>query len=342
MKKFLSALKYVLFLAIGIAVFYYIYKEFKWDELKGQLSSLKWGWIVLGLAIGLVSHTCRALRWNMLINPLGYKTNLFRTFCAVMSMYFTNLIIPRGGEFVRCTALNRSDRIPFAVLLGTVVVERSVDIILLIVLVIITFCIQLPFFKDFFSQPGHEIDVQKFELFLSPWFWVITVLACVAIVFVLWKMRKTISQWRIMQPVIELMHKFLDGLKSVTKLKNPWLFGFYSLFIYFTYFLMTFVVFYSFEPTQNLTFSAGLTTFIMGGLAMLVPVQGGIGPWHFMVYETLALYGIQIADGKVFALICHTSTNAFMLVVGAACLVYLTLVGRQNTNIEQTATVNEK
>ena len=143
MKKLLNALKYLLFLAIGLVVFYYIYREIELETLAEQISSIRWRWIVLSLAIGLQCHICRALRWDMLIESAGYTAGRFRTFCAVMAMYFTNLIIPRGGEIVRCTTLARTDSVPFAVLLGTVVVERTVDMILMIVIAAVLFIFQI-------------------------------------------------------------------------------------------------------------------------------------------------------------------------------------------------------
>lgn len=332
MKKLLNILKYLLFLAIGVAVFYYIYKEVDIETLKTQVSNINWWWIVLSLIVGMLSHTCRAMRWNMLINTAGYQTNLFRTLCAVMSMYFTNLIIPRGGEIVRCTALSRTDNIPFARLLGTVVVERTVDILLMIVIAAILIVFQIDFLRGFFETPGHEGMLDKISFLFSPWFWIICGIVGIALIWALWHFRQKFAQIKFIQPIIGILTKFWEGIITITKLDHPWVFIFQSLFIYFAYFMMMLLTFYCFAPTHEMTFGAGLTTFIMGGLAMLAPVQGGIGPWHFMVYETLALYGVALEDGKIFALISHTTTNGFSLIVGAMCLVYLTIRGRKNKN----------
>lgn len=328
-KKFLSVLKYLLFLAIGLAVFYYIYKDFELQALASQISSIRWRWIALSLAFGVMSHICRALRWDMLIQSAGYSAGRFRTFCSVMAMYFTNLIIPRGGEIVRCTALARTDSVPFAVLLGTVVVERTVDTLLMIVIAAVMVFFQLDFLKTFFEAPGHEAMLDKVAFLFSPWFWIAGAVAGIGVIVLLWKLRHRIAQIKLFQPIIGLIMKFWDGLKSIARLEHPWIFVGQSVFIYLAYFLMLYVTFFSFAPTAGLSMGAALTAFIMGGLAMLAPVQGGIGPWHFMVFETLALYGIPVADGKIFALISHSTTNGFCLIVGAICLVYLTLVGKK-------------
>ena len=329
MKKLLNALKYLLFLAIGLLVFYYIYREIELETLAEQISNIRWRWIVLSLTIGLLCHICRAMRWDMLIRSAGYTAGRFRTFCAVMAMYFTNLIIPRGGEIVRCTTLARTDGVPFAVLLGTVVVERTVDMVLMILIAAIMVLFQLDFLKTFFETPGHEAMLDKISFLFSPWFWIAGFLVGVGAIAILWKFRHRIMQIKLFQPIIGIVRKFWDGLKSIAKLERPWIFVGQSLFIYFAYFMMLYVTFFSFAPTVGLSLGTALTTFIMGGLAMLAPVQGGIGPWHFMVFETLALYGVPVADGKIFALISHSTTNGFCLIVGAICLIYLTFVGKR-------------
>ncbi len=334
MKRLLNILKYLLFLGIGIAVFYYIYKEVELQTLKEQISNINWWWIALSLTLCLMSHICRAMRWQMLIKSAGHKANTFRTFCSVMAMYFTNLIIPRGGEVVRCTVLTRTDNIPFAVLLGTVVMERMVDTLLLAIIAVVLFFFQLDFLKGFFAVPGHEGMLDKVEFLFSPWFWIIGAVIGIGAIVLFWKNRHRLAGIRFLQPIIGIVRKFWDGIKSIAKLEHPWIFVSESLFIYLAYFMMSYVTFFCFAPTSHLTLGTALTTFIMGGLAMLAPVQGGIGPWHFMVYETLALYGIAIEDGKIFALISHSTTNGFCLIVGAICLIYLTIVGRQNKNVQ--------
>lgn len=329
MKKYLNAIKYLVFLAIGVAIFYYIYKEVDLQTLKEQINNINWWWIGASIAVGLTSHIIRAMRWQMLIGSTGHTASLSRTFCSVMSMYFTNLIIPRGGEIVRCTALARTDNIPFAMLLGTVVVERTVDTVLMLALVAVVVVAQIDFLKGFFAVPGHEGMLNKISFLFSPWFWIIGIIAGISVIFLIWKYRGSIARFKFMQPVIGLLTKFCDGLKSIAHLERPVLFIVQSALIYVTYFLMLIATFHSFGPTENLSFGAGVTTFTMGSLAMLAPVQGGIGPWHFMVYETLALYGVALADGKIFALISHTANNGFCLIVGAVCLIYLTVKGKK-------------
>jgi hypothetical protein len=123
----------------------------------------------------------------------------------------------------------------------------------------------------------------------------------------------------------------MEGIKSIAKLENKWIFAGHTLFIFVMWLFMLYVIFKAYPPTEHLSLETGMITFLMGGLAMLAPVQGGIGPWHFMVYETLFIYGIDKADGKVFALIAHASTNLIYLVLGLAALLVIPLLNRKRT-----------
>ena len=328
-KKFLSVLKYLLFLAIGLAVFYYIYREVEFRELMDQVSSINWWWIALSLLVSIIGHIFRAIRWCMLIDSAGYSVNRFRTFCSVMVMYFVNLIIPRGGEIVRCTVLSQTDRVPFAVLLGTVVVERVVDVIILLIVTIFMVLFQLNFIESFVGQLDSDAIFNRFAFLFSPFFWIAAVALGGVTIAVLYKFRHKLLEIKLLKPVVDLMLKFWNGIKSILRLKHWPLFLLFSLLVYLAYFTMFYVAFFSFAPTSGLSFGVAVTTIIVGAFAMLVPVQGGIGPWHFMVFQTLAVYGVQIADGKIYALISHSTTNGICLILGAISLVYLTVIGRR-------------
>jgi hypothetical protein len=123
-----------------------------------------------------------------------------------------------------------------------------------------------------------------------------------------------------------IRQNFISGIKSIAQLENKWLFAGHTIFIFIMWLFMLYVIFLAYKPTSHLSLETGMITFLMGGLAMLAPVQGGIGPWHFMVYETLFIYGIDKADGKVFALIAHASTNLIYLFLGLAALLIMPLV----------------
>jgi len=326
-KKVFNIIKYLFFLGVGIALFYYVYRGLGVETIASKMKEISWGWIWLSFVFAILSHLSRAIRWNMLIRPLGYNPGVVNTFFSIIIMYFTNLIIPRGGELARCTILSKYDKIPFTKLAGTVFIERATDTLFLLILVLITILSQIVVFRQFVAN--NQAFGQKLGILLSPWLWIILIITSFLFIYILWKNRERLKRIKALSKTIDLIRNFIEGIKSISKLEHPWRYVGHSVFIYVMYFLMMYVVFFSYGPTIHMTIIAGLTAFIMGGLAMLAPVQGGIGAWHFMVLETLSLYGLDKTDGKIFALISHTSMNLMILIVGALCFAALPLLNRK-------------
>ncbi|MCK9208770.1 MAG: flippase-like domain-containing protein [Salinivirgaceae bacterium] len=327
MDRFKNIAKYLFFFAVGIFLFAWVYREYDLTGFVATLKELKWGWVFLSLLLALLSHFVRAIRWNMLIEPLGYKARLSNTFSSVLVLYATNLVIPRGGELARCTVLSRYEKIPFGKLVGTVVTERTTDTLFLLILVFSTIFSQIGVFEQFMiNNPQFG---NNFGFLFSAWFWILGFIIGMASLVGLYKFRHRLKQISFIGKLYDLLFNFFEGIKSIKKLKHPGWFIFLSILIYVLYFFMMYVVFFSYAPTNHVPAIAGLTAFIMGGLAMLMPVQGGIGAWHFMVIETLAIYGLAENYGKNFALISHTSMNLMLLIAGAIAFIALPFINHK-------------
>jgi glycosyltransferase 2 family protein len=334
-KKILNISKYFIFLGAGIFVFWWVYKDEPLDKYKDAFKDLNYFWIVVSICFSVLSQISRAMRWNMLIRPLGYNPKLYNSYLSVLILYFVNLLVPRAGELFRCTILSKYEKIPFAKLAGTVFVERMADLITLMILAMIIFASQLSVFVTFFNTHA-DIKANLFHLFstrnLLIGLLAVMLVVMAFVVFNNYYNRKKHDQGNLFIKKIRLIKQnFFEGIKSIAKLENRWIFVGHTLFIFTMWLFMLYVIFKAYPPTVNLTLQTGMITFLMGGLAMLAPVQGGIGPWHFMVYETLFIYGIDKADGKVFALIAHACTNLIYLVLGLAALLIIPLVNRRRT-----------
>ncbi len=315
-----NILKYLLFFAVGVAIFWWVYRDLDTEELMGSLKELNYFWLALSVLLGITAHFLRAVRWNLLIHPLGYNPKLHNSFLAVLILYLTNLIIPRAGEVTRCTVLAKYEKIPATKLIGTVIVERIADVIALVFFAIIIFFTNLDVFQRFFDT--HPEMQQGFSELLSIRnILILIALATIGIGTLIFLNKN--SNNKLIQKIQKLKNEFFEGLKSVLQLKKKGLFIFHTIIIYLIYFLMLFLVFFAFEPTSHLTVRVGLVTFLLSGFAMMVPVQGGIGAWHFLVIESLTIYGIERVDAKIFALIAHTSTNLIYLVIGVIALILL-------------------
>lgn len=327
-KNLSKILKYTLFPLIGIFIFLWVYKSYDLKNFGKTLSELKWEWVILSLVLALFSHLSRAMRWNMLIKTMGHSPKIVNTFLSVIIMYATNLIIPRGGEIARCTTLSQYEKIPIAKLLGTVVTERAIDVLILFFMLIFTIFLQIGVFKEFLTN-NPEFG-EKLNFLFSAQFWIIATLAGLVFLFLIWKYRHKIMKIKWIARFFNLFFNFFEGIKSIRHLKNPIGFIAHSLFIYVMYFFMFYVVFFSYLPTKDMSYLSAFTTFIMGSLAMLAPVQGGLGAWHFMVIETLFLFGLDKEFGRNLALISHTSMNLMLLIVGAIAFFLLPIINKQS------------
>jgi glycosyltransferase 2 family protein len=307
-----------------------VYKDQDFKRIKSILTNdVNYFWIVVSLFIGLLSHISRTIRWNLLIEPLGRKPRLLNTFLAVMVGYLMNLALPRMGEISRCGVIARYEKISFTKLVGTVVTERLIDVLMLLILLIIVVLTQFGQVLEFLNNnPGVNEKLQK--VIFSP----ILIGGLVFFLAILWISRHKIRESSLTKKVMGFVRQFVEGFRSIGKMKKKGSFIFHSVFIWVMYYLMTYLIFFSFGFTSHLGPLAGLTVFVLGSFGMVAPVQGGIGAWHFMVIEGLALYGVDKADGKVFALLAHGTSTLMLIVLGLIGVIALPFVNEREDAIE--------
>jgi uncharacterized protein (TIRG00374 family) len=324
-KKILNILKYTAFTSLGVLMFWLVYRDQDfsqyWYRLKNEVN---YAWIILALFLGLLSHISRTLRWQIALEPLGEKPKTSNTFMAVMIAYFMNLVLPRMGEFVRCGLLSKYEKIPFAKLFGTVVTERIADMIVLLFLTLLMVILNFSTVVDFGRQ-NPEVMEKINSLVTSPILWGGLAIAVIGVLLFL-KFSKKVSNKNKIQ---EILNGFIEGIKSVFAMKRYKAYIAHSILIWVLYYLMFYVTFFSLNITKDLGPLAALTTFVMASFGMLAPSQGGIGAWHFMAATTLGLFGVDFSDGKFFAFLSHTSTNALIIILGAICLIILPIVNRK-------------
>ena len=324
-QKLFKVLKFIAFLAIGIVIFWLVYKDQDINRIKSILKNdVNYWWIVVSLALGLLSHISRTLRWNLMIEPLGKKPRTLNTFLAVMVGYLMNLVIPRMGEISRCGVLARYEKMSFTKLIGTVVTERLVDMIMLLLLLLIVIFTQFGKVIRFLKN-NPEVSEKLSGIFFSPY----VIVGIVIFILIIWVCRSRIKETHFFKKLAKFMKQFSEGLRSVKNIKNKWAFIAHSVFIWLMYYLMLYVVFFSFDFTSHLSAIAGLTTFVLASFGMVAPVQGGIGAWHFMTIEALVLYGINKSDGTVFALLAHSSMTAMLILLGLFALMVLPFINRR-------------
>ncbi len=317
-------IRFLLFLSLGAIILWWLYKDQDpQDLIKILKQDVGYGWILLSLFIGLLSHFSRTLRWQMLIEPVDKKPGTLNTFLAVMIGYLANLAIPRMGEISRCAVLTRHEGISFSRLVGTVVTERILDMVMLLLSLGLLIILQYQLLSEFVEN---KFDVSAIPSFFSS---PVVIFSLIALILLLIIFRRRIAKSRIFYKVTGLWAKFKEGLLSYKKVKNKPLFFIHTILIFVFYFFMIYVCFWAFPFTSHLGPAAGLAVFVLGSFGMVAPVQGGIGPWHFMVISTLLFYGIGEPQSAAFALLVHGSLNVMIIVTGFLSLLALPLINKK-------------
>ncbi len=324
-KIVLKILKFLAFFAIGAFIFWLIYKDQDIERIKSVLKNdVKYFWIVISLVIGLLSHFSRTVRWGLMIEPISHKPRFINTFLAVMVGYLMNMVFPRMGEISRCGVLSRYEKVSFTKLLGTVVAERAVDMVSLLVLLVIVIFSQFGHMLHFLGE-NPEIETKLLALITSPLLFVgLAALFILAYIF-----RKTLQHTLFYQKVFTILMNLKEGFISIRSVRKKGWFIFHSVAIWTMYYLMLYAVFFAFGFTSHLGPIAGLTTFVLASFGMVAPVQGGIGAWHFMAIEALALYGVDKANAVIFAFVAHGSMTGMIIVIGIISVLILPFINRR-------------
>lgn len=297
--------------------------ENKWSYLKLTWQEANKGWLLIMAVVALVSHLVRAMRWKMLITPSGYSTKLSYSFLSLMVGYLINLVIPRGGEISRCYNLYKLDKTPVEISFGTVIIERIIDLLCLLVLVLLAFIVESEKLLLFIEKL--PIGSGQTRLYILGYLTLGMVLTAI-IFYVVFKKSKRVNAF-----VIKTWKGFREGLFSVFKLQRKGLFIFYSVLIWFLYFIMSYTVIQAFPETSHLGFTAVLSLFAIGSIAMAVPLPGGTGSYHVLVPQGLVfLYHIPQANAIAFTFIFHGWQTAIMIVVGALSLVITSVLVKKN------------
>ncbi|MCR4764614.1 MAG: flippase-like domain-containing protein [Bacteroidaceae bacterium] len=311
-KRLKKTFQALLPIVLGVFVLYFVYRDYDFSRI-GQvlMHEVVWSWMALSLLFGVLSHVFRGLRWEQTLQPLGEHPKKTNCIDAIFISYAANLIIPRMGELSRCGVLNKTDGVNFSKALGTVVTERIIDGICILIITAITFLLQMPVFMRFFNETGTKIPSFA-HLVTTPWFYVslFSVLGAVILLYYI------IKVFGLPRKIKALLLGIWKGIMSVRQVANPPLFTLYTILIWLSYLLHFYFTFYCFDFSADLGLLAGLVMFVGGTFAVIVPTPNGAGPWHFAVITMMMLYGVSNADAATFALIVHTIQTLLVIALG--------------------------
>ena len=314
---------------LGIGILWWMYRGTDWRDFMHCVShEMHWGWMALSLVFGVLPQLFRAWRWRMALKPLGEQPRARVCADAIFLSYASSLVVPRIGEVARCGTLKKYDGVSFSKSLGTVLTERLVDSVMVILLTAVAVLSQLPVLLQFLRTTGMSLD-QVLGRFTGTGY-VVTALCAVAVLgfgYYLFKNLSFFSKSR------EIARNIWTGIRSLRDVKNLPLYLFYSLGIWVGYFLHFYIAFFCFDFTCGINPVAAFLIFCVGTFAVLVPTPNGAGPWHFAVKTILILYGVAEPQAILFALVVHTIQTMEVVLLGAYGWADLTLLQR---NIRKT------
>jgi glycosyltransferase 2 family protein len=300
------------------------------DKLIEDFRSVKLGWIGLTLLAFSISNWSRAIRWNMLIRPLGYNPKTLNSFFAVNISYFANLWMSRAGEVVRAGSLAKVEKLSVSRIMGTVVVDRILDMITLMIVVGMGFLLEYETLWGYLDKNLGKGD-GSFRLFKHPAFLGLMGFGLVSMVL-FYVFRKKIAELPLVNKVWHIVEKFGEGLKTIKRIDNLPLFIFHSINIWVMYYMMTYLCFYAFAPTAQLPALAALTVFVFGTFGIVIPSPGGMGTYHVLATAALVIHGVNSNDAFSFANIMFFSIQIFYTIVAGVISIILLRVLNKNTH----------
>jgi len=330
MKKLLNIVKNLAFLAVGVFLFWLVYRNENFGDIGRQVSQINYFWILLAFVAAIISHWSRGARWVLLIKPLGYRVSNFNAFLAVMIGYFANIAVPRLGEVSRCLVLNRTNKVGVDKLLGTVIVERLVDVISLLLILVLTLIFQFnkisSLFLQFYNTPGRAgaNGAATGRLFTGT-FLIVAIASFLVVVAIAFLLYRRLKDHALIVKLKSMIIGFKAGFGTILKLDNLGLFIFHSVLIWSMYYVMVYVCFFALPFSSGLGPSIALAVLCMGSFGFVAPVPGGVGAYHWIVTQTLIMYGLTKDQSATWALVGHTFQEAVIILLGALSFIYFSV-----------------
>lgn len=312
-------------LALSFVLLYFAFRGVKWKDFYDGLRSCNYWWIGASMVASVLAFLFRGLRWRLIMLPLNPSITRREAYDGVTVAYLTNFALPRAGEFARCGVISATGKSSFESVLGTVVLERSWDMLCYIIILFSVLLIRWNKFGEFMTTEIWNPLVSRLP-FSAAWL-IFGILAIIVVgCILLYHYRTSLKKYKFFKKFYKICRGLIDGLISGFKMKNRYGFIFFTIMVWACYWFMSLSTIYAFPQVQGLNGVDALFLMVVGGLGWIVPVQGGIGAYHFILSLAIAsIYGIPQTSGVIFATISHESQALTMLVCGAISLISISL-----------------
>lgn len=328
-----SLLKTVLSLLLGLFIMWAMYRDTDMGELWDITRSANFGIIAFSLIFGLIGNLLRGLRWELFVKSLGYHPPRASLLYATLGNYAVNFVLPRAGDVWRCGVVSKYDRIPFSKTLETFLVDKVVDIIAGLTVILISVLLYIDFFVSYFRDNPQFAEKMN-DFFSSVWIYLIPAALLLTVIAMRIFFRRT---W-LMIKIKRFVNTLRYDLRLISGIKEKKRIIIYTLLLWFCFYLYFYICFFAFDFTSDLGPLAGLIVFAMTNIGISVPVQGGIGPWHFMVISSLLILGVAENEALAFAGAVFTIQSVWQILYGLFGVIAMPHVKRVSPTLQNEKT----
>jgi uncharacterized membrane protein YbhN (UPF0104 family) len=321
-------LKIGFFFLLGIALIWWSLHQIPAEEWTKFTLALKQSklWIVFPVFIILaLSHFLRALRWRLIMEPLGYRPSIANTYLAVLIGYLANLAIPRLGEVLKCTLLAKYEHVPAEKIVGTIVAERAFDVISLGIVFLLALGLQFNVIEAGWNQLKSQTSASVMDSNEGNWKMYLLVGIGIILIALFFVLRKRIPT--IVGSIKKIISGIWEGVMSATKLKQHNLFFLYSFGIWFLYLLATYVGLYATAGTES-SFATAISCLAYASIGMIL-TPGGIGAYAYFMAKVLELNGVDYTLGLANGTLQWFSQFLIVIVLGGISLIILPIINKQ-------------
>ena len=330
-----NIIKTLLSLLLGLIIIWAMYRNSDLGELWSIVETANFRIIAVSLIFGLIGNVLRGLRWELFVNSLGYHPPRASIINATLGNYAVNFVLPRAGDLWRCGVVSKYDKIPFSKTFETFLIDKIVDVIAGLSIIFISIILYIDFFISYLSN-NPQFGENIVSLFSSVWIYVILVIIILLITLFL----IFFNENPIMVKVRNFLKTVKHDLKLISKMKEKRKIIIYTILLWLCFYLYFYICFFAFDFTKDLGPLAGLIVFAMTNIGISVPVQGGIGPWHFMVSSSLIVLGVADNQALAFAAAVFTIQSVWQILYGLFGVLAMPFVKREHhfENIQETET----
>lgn len=324
-KTLITIIQYVIFLGLGIWLIMYMSGQMSAQDKEDMFNSIKQVriyWLVPIFLAGFLSHWFRALRWKLLLKPLHIKPTTTNLTLSVLIGYLVNLLVPRMGEVAKCTVLAKYEKVPADKMIGTIIAERTFDVVTLGIVTLLAVLSQAGVIGSFAGEVFGAMAAKSTLMIAGV---ICLLLGIVFLVFVYRRFKES--------KVGKFIKGLADGVKSILMMKERGKFLLYTVLIWVMYWSQVYMGFLSLPPTEHLSGLVAVVLLVFGSVGMIV-TPGGIGAYPLLLSQILVFYNIKLADGNAYGWMSWSVQTGIVIVLGIISLIVLPLYNRREHNAQ--------